>query len=54
MQVVTLVAIPVGMAFAIWRAYRANARARQDGEHFAPRGKIRWEGQGDLVGRDEA
>lgn len=53
MQVVTLVLIPGGIGFAIWRAYRANARAQSADERFDPRGKIRWEAGGELVARKD-
>ena len=43
MQAVVFFAIPGGMGFAIWRAQRANQRAKDQGQGFQPAGKIRWE-----------
>ena len=46
MQGMALLAIPGGLAFAIWRSYRAHRRGLQEGGGYAPAGKIRWEPDG--------
>lgn len=49
MQAVVFLVIPGGMAFAVWRVRKSDRRARAEGGGYAPPGRIRWEGQGEVV-----
>lgn len=52
MLAVTLVLLPGGFAFLVWKSYRRERERTARGEEgYAPSGRVRWTGSGEPTER---